>query len=99
MKIALTTDQERLVQEMVDSGRFVSPSEVLDEAIALLRARERSCSQEVAELNAKIEEGLEALQRSESVAGEKAFLDLRRRGEERARQQSPATIWLRTVLP
>lgn len=87
MKIALTSDQELMIQEMVDSGRFLSPSEVLDEAFALLRARERSCEAELAELNAKVEEGLEALRRGEAVPGEPVFERLRQRGEERARQQ------------
>jgi len=87
MKIALTSDQERMIQEMLDSGKFLSPSEVIDEAFALLRARDRSCQQELVELSAKVQEGLEALQRGESVAGEQAFERLRQRGEERSRQQ------------
>ncbi len=41
MTISLTPEQERLTQELVDSGKFKDSAEVVGEALRLIEERER----------------------------------------------------------
>ena len=41
MKISLTPEQEKIVQEKLKSGRFRTPEEVVDEALRALRHKEQ----------------------------------------------------------
>lgn len=40
MTIKLKPEQERIIQEEIQKGRFLSPEEVLDHALAALREKE-----------------------------------------------------------
>ncbi|HTB10739.1 MAG TPA: type II toxin-antitoxin system ParD family antitoxin [Bryobacteraceae bacterium] len=74
VNVSLTPELEKLVQAKVESGRYSSPSEVVEEALHLLEQREA----DLKEFRARVDEGLASLDRGEGVDGEvfmKAMLD------------------------
>jgi antitoxin ParD1/3/4 len=58
MNISLTPQLEELVKRKVDSGLYVSASEVLREALRLLEERDRLYAVRLEELRAEIKRGL-----------------------------------------
>jgi len=74
VNVSLSPELEKLVQAKVESGRYSSESEVVEEALRLLEQREV----ELRELRARMDEGLASLDRGEGVDGEtfmQAMLD------------------------
>ncbi|MFN6517378.1 MAG: type II toxin-antitoxin system ParD family antitoxin [Nostoc sp. CreGUA01] len=89
MNISLTPELEQLVKDKVSSGRYHSVSEVMGEALRLLDERDRDREQRLAELKAKIQEGLEELERGEGIDGEEVFAEIEediRRAEAQMQQ-------------
>lgn len=89
MNISLTPELEQLVKDKVSSGRYHSVSEVMGEALRLLDERDRDREQRLAELKAKIQEGLQELERGEGIDGEEVFAELEediRRAEAQMQQ-------------
>ena len=82
MKIFLSREARKLIEEQVNSGRYSSPSDVMGEALRLLSEKERIRAKYVAELKEKIRVGIEELDRGEGIDGEEVFAEL----EEEARQ-------------
>jgi len=76
MNVSLTLELEEFVKNKVNSGKYNSVSEVIGEALRLLDERDRSQEQRLAELKAKIREGIEASERGEVVDGEEVFAEL-----------------------
>jgi antitoxin ParD1/3/4 len=76
MNISLSKELEQLIQEKVKSGRYLSVSEVVGEALQLLNERDRVQEARLAELKAKIREGIEELDRGERIDGEEVFAEL-----------------------
>ncbi len=76
MNVSLTPELEKLVKDKVNSGRYHSVSEVMSEALRLLDERDRVQEQRLAELKAKIQEGIEASERGEVVDGEEVFAEI-----------------------
>ncbi len=76
MNIALSKELEQLIHDKVKSGRYLSASEVVGEALRLLDERDRIQEARRAELKAKITEGIEASERGEVVDGEEFFAEL-----------------------
>ncbi len=84
MNISLSKELELLIQEKVKSGRYLSASEVVGEALRLLDERDslrdssasRVQEARLAELKAKIREGIEELDRGEGIDGEEVFAEL-----------------------
>ncbi|MEH2163240.1 MAG: type II toxin-antitoxin system ParD family antitoxin [Nostoc sp.] len=86
MNISLTPELEQLVKDRVSSGKYHSVSEVMGEALRLLEERDacgglrqRIRDQRLAELKAKIQVGIEELERGEGIDGEEVFAELDRR--------------------
>jgi antitoxin ParD1/3/4 len=73
VNVSLTPELEQLVKDKVNSGRYHSVSEVMGEALRLLDERDRVQEQRLAELKAKIQEGIEASERGEVVDGEEGL--------------------------
>lgn len=102
MNILLTKELEQLIQDKVKSGRYLSASEVVGEALRLLDERDslrdsyasRLQEGRLAELKAKIREGIEASERGEVVDGEEFFAgleeDIRRIEAEMEQSVTPA---------
>lgn len=58
----LTPQHEALIERIIVSGRYTDPDEIITEALGQLEARERNLS----ELRAKLQVGLDELDRGES---------------------------------
>lgn len=89
MNISLTPELEQLVKDKVSSGKYHSVSEVMGEALRLLEERDRIRDQRLAELKAKIQVGIEELERGEGIDGEEVFAELEediRRAEAQMQQ-------------
>jgi antitoxin ParD1/3/4 len=68
MNVSLTPELERLVDEKVASGFYDSASEVVREALRLLKERDEIRSLARAELRRDVMAGVEELDRGESAA-------------------------------
>jgi len=93
MNVSLTLELEEFVKNKVNSGKYNSVSEVIGEALRLLDERDRSQEQRLAELKAKIREGIEASERGEVVDGEEVFAEIEediRRAEAQMQQAEAA---------
>jgi antitoxin ParD1/3/4 len=93
VNISLTPELEQLVKDKVSSGKYHSVSEVMGEALRLLEERDRIRDQRLAELKAKIQEGIEASERGEVVDGEEVFAEIEediRRAEAQMQQAEAA---------
>ncbi|MBD6614750.1 type II toxin-antitoxin system ParD family antitoxin [Komarekiella sp. 'clone 1'] len=76
MNVSLTPELEQLVKDRVTSGRYHSVNEVIGEALRLLEERDRLQEQRLAELKAKIQVGIEELERGEGIDGEEVFAEI-----------------------
>ena len=76
MNVSLTPELEQLVKDKVSSGRYHSVSEVMGEALRLLEERDRLQEKRIAELKAKIQVGIEELERGEGIDGEEVFAEI-----------------------
>lgn len=74
-----------LIRELVDSGRFDNPAEVLLEALSLLEHRELARKASEAALEARIQEGIDAADRGELIPAEEVFARLKEKYEAQAR--------------
>jgi antitoxin ParD1/3/4 len=73
MNVSLSPELEKLVQAKVESGRYRSAGEVVEEALHLLEQQEADREIHLRELRSRIDEGLASLDRGEGVDGE-AFM-------------------------
>ncbi|WP_375469188.1 type II toxin-antitoxin system ParD family antitoxin [uncultured Nostoc sp.] len=93
MNISLTPELEQLVKDKVSSGKYHSVSEVMGEALRLLEERDCIREQRLAELKAKIQVGIEELERGEGIDGEEVFAEIEediRRAEAQMQQAEAA---------
>jgi len=60
MNVSLTKELERLIDDKVKSGRYLSASEVVREALRLLEDRDRLRALHVSELRKEIKRGLDS---------------------------------------
>ena len=92
MNVSLTLELQQFIKDKVNSGKYNSVSEVIGEALRLLDERDRDREERLAELKAKIREGIEASERGEVVDGEEVFAELEEdiRGVEAQMQQAEA---------
>ena len=65
--ITLRDEDQRFIESSVKSGRYVTESEAVSDAIAELRAREQLHQARFAELRAKVMVGIEELDRGEGA--------------------------------
>lgn len=76
MNVSLTPELEALIRTRVDSGRYTSSSEVVREALRLLEDRDELRRLRLAELRAKVADGLHDLDTGDTVDGEAFFQEL-----------------------
>jgi antitoxin ParD1/3/4 len=77
MNVSLTPELEQLVHEKVKSGRYLSASEVVREALRLLEERDRIRETRLEALRKEIAVGIEQGNKGEIVDGEEVFKELR----------------------
>ena len=67
MQVSLTPEQQRFVEQKLKDGGFASASEVVGNALAIWKSQEELTSQDLDELRAQIQVGLEQSRRGESA--------------------------------
>ncbi len=77
MNVSLTPELEQLVQQKVKSGRYLSASEVVREALRLLEERDRIRETRINALRSEIAVGMEQGDKGEVIDGEEVFRELR----------------------
>ncbi len=88
MNVSLTPEHEQLVYRKVASGLYGSPSEVIHEALSLLEDQERTCDMPLDELRAKLDAGIEDIERGRVRRfDDQTVQDIQRRGRERMNKQ------------
>lgn len=86
MNVSLTPELERLVHEKVESGLYNSASEVVREALRLLRERDELQRMRLEELRREIQIGIDQADRGELIPADEVFRDLHARQSELERQ-------------
>lgn len=76
MNVSLTPELEQFVHAKVKSGRYLSASEVVREALRLLEERDRLREMQLQTLREKIAIGIEQSDRGELLDGEEVFQEL-----------------------
>ena len=90
MTIDLNPEQQRVIDLAVGSGAYKNPSEVLDQALAIIREQldlEDWMLEEKESIAAHIKRGFLQAERGELIDGDAAFEILRRRREQRLKSQ------------
>jgi antitoxin ParD1/3/4 len=76
MNVSLTPELENFVQTKVKSGRYLSASEVIREALRLLEERDLLYRARLADLQQEITIGIEEADRGELFDGEAVMAEL-----------------------
>ena len=90
MNVSLTKELETFVSRKVKSGRYGSASEVIRESLRLLEQedlKKRFSFSTRADLEAKLMEGVEALDRGERVPASEVEREIRQRSAARRKKQ------------
>lgn len=87
MNVSLTPELEQFVQDKVKSGRYLSASEVVREALRLLEERDQLREMRLETLRKEIRIGLEQSDRGEVFEGEAVIQDLLEEIEQARRSQ------------
>ena len=87
MEVHINPEDEEFVCDLVRSGRYVVPEEVVREALHLLQNDEYVRKMRLEELNAKIQVGMDQFERGEYKTYTREelhefFEDIKRRGRE-----------------
>jgi antitoxin ParD1/3/4 len=83
MNVSLTPELENFIQSKVKSGRYLSASEVIREALRLLEERDRLYQARLAELQKEITLGIESAERGEMYDGEPVVQELLEQNQQR----------------
>ena len=73
--MTLNPEQRKLIDQLLESGLFDSPDQVIDTALRLLAERK----QKLADLKKEIQKGFDS---GPSIPGERVFAELRRKALE-----------------
>ncbi|MFB2918537.1 MULTISPECIES: type II toxin-antitoxin system ParD family antitoxin [Aerosakkonema] len=76
MNVSLTPELEKFVQEKVKSGRYLSASEVVREALRLLQEEDQIRQLRLENLRKEIAIGIEQADRGEVVDGKEVIKEL-----------------------
>lgn len=82
MNVSLTPELEQLVNQKVTSGLYHSASEVIREALRLLKEQDEIKQSRLLEIRREVALGLAQLKRGEGVAGEEVFAELREKSHQ-----------------
>lgn len=76
MTIQLKPEQEKFIQEQVASGKYKSPEEVMDKMFLVFERLQSEYDEWVIETRAKIQEGIESLDKEGGMDGETVINEL-----------------------
>jgi antitoxin ParD1/3/4 len=76
MRIALNSEQETIVANLISTGSFQTADEVIQVALKLLETERKSYLAWVSETREQVREGIESLERGEGMDGETVVNDL-----------------------
>ena len=76
MNVSLTPELEQFVHEKVKSGRYLSASEVVREALRLLEERDRLYQAKLTELQQHLAIGIEQADQGELIDDDDLFAEL-----------------------
>jgi antitoxin ParD1/3/4 len=76
LTVSLTTEWEEFIEELVSSGRYLSASEVVRDALRQLLRRESEQAAELERLRSQIGVGLEQARAGELLDGDEVFATL-----------------------
>lgn len=82
MNVNLGPTFDRFVEKMLETGLYQSQSEILREALRLLKEREDAKKLRLAELRREIARGSEQADRGEFVDGDAIFAAIRKRSNK-----------------
>ena len=89
MDVILKPELEKLIEDQVKSGRVSDPNEFLNRAVYhYVVARDLGEEYTPEEIDRMIAEGLDDIERNDTVEGEEAFRQLRAYSAERRRQRA-----------
>jgi antitoxin ParD1/3/4 len=87
MNVNLGTTFDQFIAELLQSGHYQSQSEVVREALRLLKEREESKNLHLAGLRAEIARGAKQADRGDFVDGDQVFTRIHQRSTRRKRAQ------------
>ena len=91
MNVSLTPELEELVNQKVATGMYNSASEVVREALRLLREQDEMKQRRLAELRQQIAIGLEQLRQGRSKPlDENLMEEIKKRGQKRLKREQTA---------
>lgn len=76
MNVSLTPELEKFVRQKVNSGRYLSVSEVITEALRLLEERDLQRQMRIEKLRSEVAVGIEQSDRGEVFDGEEVVAEL-----------------------
>lgn len=85
MNIILNNEQVELIQAKINSGKYQTIEQVINEALQLLEQRDREDQKWVQETRKKVDEAIEELRRGEGIDGELVIAQLQEK-LQRSRQ-------------
>jgi antitoxin ParD1/3/4 len=84
MNVSLTPELEQLIHKKVETGLYLSASEVVREALRLLDERDKLQAMKFEELRREIQVGIDQADRGELLEGPEAFEKVRAKVRGRA---------------
>ena len=79
MTITLRPEYEQLIEQAVQSGAYESVSQVIEEALEMLRVEDERLQDDRAALNKRIDDALERYDRGDFLTPEQSRADMERR--------------------
>jgi len=73
MNVSLTEELKQFVERKVASGMYHTASEVIREGLRLLAEQDQAREQRIADVRAKVKDGLDQLDRGEGRSGRDVF--------------------------
>ena len=67
MEISISEENQEQMNRKVESGKYRSPDDVIAKALELLNEHDEELAQELVEVRAKVQEGIDQLARGEFV--------------------------------
>jgi antitoxin ParD1/3/4 len=82
VEVSISSEFQQFIERQVSLGAYMTPSEVVGDALRLLQLHDREREALVNDLRQKIAVGIEQLDRGDSVDASEVFDELRRRNAQ-----------------